>query len=266
MRLRSALFVPCVNPRALEKSIALKADALIFDLEDSVGPEEKTRAISQLKTLLAKAPFAAPYLMVRLNGPDEAQDLGDSLTKINALVLPKVEELSGLQHVSKAYPELDLWAMIETPKSVLNLGVICQCATLKGLILGPNDLRFHLNSKAMDHRRDDLAYAMGALILHARAHGLIALDGVYNDYKDIDGFSREARFGRDMGFEGKTLIHPDQIEPAHEAFSPTKAEFDWARAVISGFDAAPQAGVLSIKGQMVERLHLERAKAIIALV
>ncbi len=264
---RSVLFIPCANARALAKARDLDADALIFDLEDAVGKNEWAGALAGLVSTLEAGGIRAANVLVRIQPLhlDATADALDQLVRskaISGVVVPKVETPEILDRVRQAIPRVDgLWAMVETPLGVTRLSDIAGHVPLAGLIAGPNDLRKGLRTRPMPERQDIL-FALSQIVLHARAQGLIALDGVYNQYKDETGFAAECRQGRDLGFDGKTLIHPDQVTAANAAFSPSDGEFAWAEAVVKAF-AASEAGVVSVNGEMVERLHLEQARDIL---
>ncbi len=267
---RSALFIPCANARALAKARELDADALIFDLEDAVGEREWAGALAALVSTLEAGGLNTPNLLVRIH-PQHLEATADALGQIirskrlSGIVVPKVETPDILDHVRAALPRVNLWAMIETPMGVARVGEIAGTAEnlpLTGLIAGPNDLRKGLRTRAMPDRQD-IVFALSQIVLHARASRLIALDGVYNHFRDEDGFAAECRQGRSLGFDGKTLIHPCQIDGANAAFSPSDDEIAWAEAVVKAF-ATSEAGVISVNGEMVERLHLEQAREILA--
>lgn len=268
---RSALFIPCANARALAKARDLDADALIFDLEDAVGQNEWAGALAGLVSVLEAGGIKAPNVLVRIQ-PLHLETIAEALGQIirnrglSGIVIPKVETADILHRVRAALPHaVDLWAMIETPMGIVRLDDIAgeaEHGRLKGLIAGPNDLRKGLRTRPVPGRQD-LLFALSQIVLHARAHGLVALDGVYNQYTDEVGFAAECRQGRDLGFDGKTLIHPSQIAGANAGFSPSDAELTWADAVVKAF-AATDAGVISVNGEMVERLHLEQALEILA--
>lgn len=270
MPLRSALFIPCANARALAKARDLDADALIFDLEDAVGESEWASALASLVSTLEAGGIRTANLMVRIQ-PLHLEATADALGQIirskaiSGIVVPKVEGPEILHRVRSALPNsIDLWAMIETPRGVVRLNDTAgeaEHGRLRGLIAGPNDLRKGLRTRPVDGRQDIL-FALSQIVLHAKAHGLAVLDGVYNQFRDEAGFKAECRQGRDLGFDGKTLIHPGQIDGANAAFSPTEDEIDWAQAVVKAF-ADSQAGVISVNGEMVERLHLAQAHEIL---
>jgi citrate lyase subunit beta/citryl-CoA lyase/(3S)-malyl-CoA thioesterase len=257
---RSVLFIPCANPKAMAKAATLACDALIFDLEDAVGDDERDSALALLAQTL-KAEFAAKTVLVRIH-PQYLGAIHQALTglRIDGLVVPKVNGPENIRGVAHVWPNMPLWAMIETAQGVVQVRDIAQSG-VKGLIAGPNDLRKDLRTRPMADR-SDILHALSQIVLHARAQDLIVLDGVYNAFRDEAGFKAECEQGRSLGFDGKTLIHPAQIAPCETAFSPSQEDIAWARAVISAFDGSA-AGVVSVNGEMVERLHLEQAQILL---
>lgn len=273
LRLRSVLFVPAANVRALQKSPELTPDALIFDLEDSAGTSERERALGDLIAVLETGRFAAPTRLVRINMDSLSETIAALTTYISSgilsgIVVPKVSGAGSLEAVAALCPpQTDLWAMIETPMGVVNLEPICRAkVSLRGLIVGPNDLRAGLRVGATPERRE-IEYVLAKVVLHARAHGMAVLDGVYNRYQDEDGLERESAQGKALGFDGKTLIHPAQIEVANRIFGPTGAQIEWAKAVVAGFEQPENhdKGVIAVGGEMVERMHLDTARLWLSL-
>ncbi len=270
MKLRSALFVPCGSVRAMTKARTLDCDALIFDLEDAVGPRQWAGALANLVETLEVGGFQSHAQWVRIQ-PQHLAATFDALAHlvrkgaISGIVVPKVEAAEEIRVVVKALPKaFDVWAMIETARGVANLGEIATLSgglPLKGLIAGPNDLRKSLRTRMMAERAD-LLFALSQIVLHARANGIVALDGVFNTFSDEAGFTAECDQGRALGFDGKTLIHPSQIAACQAAFSPSDAEIKWAKAVVAAFEGS-DAGVIQIDGEMVERMHLEQALAML---
>jgi len=258
--LRSVLFIPCANAKAMAKAATLHCDALIFDLEDAVGEAERDGALVRLAETLAGA-FVAKTILVRIH-PQYLGAIHKALAglRIDGLVVPKVGGVSDITGVAHVWPDVPLWAMIETAQGVVNLAEIA-AASVKGLIAGPNDLRKDLHTRPMEGRADILL-ALSRIVLYGRAHGLTVLDGVYNQFRDEAGFAAECAQGRSLGFDGKTLIHPAQIAACDAAFSPSEAEVEWAKAVVAAFEGS-SAGVVSLGGEMVERLHLEQARRIL---
>ncbi len=260
---RSTLFVPCANARAMAKAKDLACDALIFDLEDAVGPEERDGALAALVAALTAGGFIAKHVLVRIH-PGSFNAIHRALQGVafDGLVVPKVGGTEDLRGIMMAWPKVALWAMIETAEGAANLWEIAGLP-LKGLIAGPNDLRQSLRTRPMPARQDIL-FALSQVVLYGRANGLAVLDGVYNQYTDETGFAAECEQGRSLGFDGKTLIHPSQIEAANRAFSPSEAEVEWATAVVAAFEGKA-GGVVPMSGEMVERLHLAQAQAILAV-
>jgi citrate lyase subunit beta/citryl-CoA lyase len=265
---RSALFLPASNPRAIEKARTLDCDVAILDLEDAVAPEAKTDARAAAVQAVRAGGFG-PRLGVRINGLDTewgAEDLQAlSGTGVGLIVAPKVEDADAARALTAALPSgAFLWAMIETPRALMNLNAIAGTRGLEALMLGVNDLAAALRTGPSPDR-EPLKPWLAATIAAARAHGLLAIDGVYNAFTDTDGFAAECAQGRLYGFDGKSLIHPSQIAPAHAAFSPSEAEIAWARAVVAAFASPDSAGkgAIRVDGQMVERLHLSVAERVL---
>jgi citrate lyase beta subunit len=255
--------VPASNGRALEKARMLACDAIILDLEDAVGGGEKTLARVAVAEALAARAFGARPTIVRINAltsPFGVDDL-KAARGADAILLPKVESDADLA-AARLLTAQPLWAMIETPAAVLALGAIAP--RTEALVLGANDLLKEMGGR---HRGDraNLHFAMSAVVTAARAHGALALDSVHNDIADIGGFESACALGRDFGFDGKTLIHPAQIEPARAAFAPSPDEVAQARRLLAAF-ALPEnrdKGVIAFEGRMVERLHAQMAQAIL---
>ena len=265
---RSVLFVPCGHERALGTSVSLTPDAFIFDLEDAVGAAQFDAALGALYLRLS-TPDAGVQKMVRIR-PDQLMVCAAALRphvdsgRVSHIVVPKVKTNADLACVSTCFgATCRLMAMIETPQAVLGLSELVKSPSLSGLILGPNDLTLALNAKPLEGRAE-LMLALQSLVLHARAAGLVALDGVYNRFDDTLGFLAEAQQGRALGFDGKTLIHPSQIDLAHRAYSPEASDIARAHAIIAAFAAEPDSGAIRLEGGMIERLHLKWAQAIIA--
>ncbi|MFT7057840.1 MAG: (3S)-malyl-CoA thioesterase [Pseudorhodobacter sp.] len=266
---RSVLYIPGSKDRALEKARTLAADAIIFDLEDAVTVEEKPAARALLAKVLAEGDFGGRMRIVRINGLDTAWGADDIAAfagaKIDALLIPKVSTPEDLDAVAELIPDMPLWAMMETALGMLNATSIAAHPRLKGMVMGTNDLAKELGSRARADRLP-MQTGLGLCLLAAKAHGLTIIDGVYNAFKDDEGLRFECDQGRDMGFDGKTLIHPAQLEIANIAFAPSEAEIDLARRQIAAFQAAEAAGqgVAVVDGKIVENLHIVTAKAILA--
>lgn len=271
---RSALYMPGSNTRALEKAKTLAADVVIFDLEDAVAPEAKETAREQVMAAVSGGGYGSRELVVRINGLDTpwgAEDLASAAAAApDAILVPKVSTAGQLAEIgaglSQAPGKIRVWAMIETPLAILNLREIAATARdrstrLACFVLGTNDLVKETRAE-LDPTRTAALYWLSAAVTAARAYGIDVLDGVYNAFKDVDGFRRECIQGRQLGMDGKTLIHPDQVEPANEIFSPTAAEVEWARKILSAF-SEPQnqgKGAITVDGRMVELLHADMAK------
>ena len=266
---RSALYIPGSKERALEKAQALATDAIIFDLEDAVSPEEKPAARALLVKTLAEADFGNRARIVRVNGLDTewgADDIAAFVgAKIDALLIPKVSTPEDLDAVAALIPETPLWAMMETALGMLYATAIAAHPRLAGMVMGTNDLAKELNSRFRADRLPMQA-GLGLCLLAAKAHGLTIIDGVYNAFKDEDGLRTECDQGRDMGFDGKTLIHPAQLEIANAAFAPSEAEISLAQRQIDAFNEAKAAGqgVAVVDGKIVENLHIVTAEATLA--
>ena len=264
MTVRSALFIPCGNVRAMAKARDLAPDVVIFDLEDAVAAGDRDAAVTALAGVLRTGGIRARSVLVRIH-PASLNAIHHALAglAIDGLVVPKVDGPEDLRAVAHVWPGVALWAMIETAKGVTRLAEI-SAEPLAGLIAGPNDLRKDLKTRALPDR-GDIVFALSQILLQARANGLIALDGVFNHFKDEMGFVADCAHGRALGFDGKTLIHPSQVEPCNRAFSPSEAEITWAKAVVAAFEGS-DAAVVPVDGEMVERLHLAQAEAILKAV
>jgi citrate lyase subunit beta/citryl-CoA lyase len=270
---RSALYMPGSNQRALEKARSLPADVLIVDLEDSVAPDAKEMARAQAISEMDKGGFGHRELVLRvnaLNTPWGEDDLkAASASKAHAVLLPKVESP---EDVRKAEARLgnsasSIWCMIETPKGVLASAEIAQASKRLGcFVLGTSDLAKDLRC-AHTPDRLPMLYSLGHVLLAARAYGLACLDGVHLDLDDEAGFALSCRQGREMGFDGKTLIHPKTIEAANAAFSPSDREIATAQKICAAFEAARVAGkgVVVVDGRLVEHLHVQEAQRVLAL-
>lgn len=278
---RSLLFMPGSNARALEKARTLPADGLILDLEDSVAPEAKATAREQVGQAIAAGGFGERELLVRINGLDTAWWIADLDMVAKAcphgIVVPKVSTVDDIAKISDRFADLGadhnirVWLMIETALGVLNAAELAAQAQdaetrLAGFVIGPNDIARETRMRMLPGRAAMLPL-FAHCILAARAYGLEILDGPYNDISDVAGFAKECAQGRDMGFDGKTLIHPGQIDAANAAYTPPPEEIARARKIMGLFDLPENAnkGVVQLDGQMVERLHVEMAKRTIAI-
>ncbi|QFS81467.1 (3S)-malyl-CoA thioesterase [Roseivivax sp. THAF40] len=266
---RSVLYIPGSKPRAIDKARGLPVDAIIFDLEDAVSPEEKASARDTLAEELAKGGFGARFKMVRINGLDtewgEADARAAATMQADAVLVPKVGSATRLNEVSTLTGNARLWAMMETPTGILHASSIAAHPLLDGFVMGTNDLAKELRSRSTPDRLAMLP-ALGHCLLAARAHGIAIVDGVYNAFKDNEGLAAECRQGRDMGFDGKTLIHPAQVEIANAEFGPSEAELDLARRQIEAYEAAKASGqgVAVVDGKIVENLHVDTAQSLLA--
>lgn len=266
---RSVLYIPGSKERALEKARGLQADAIIFDLEDAVAPDAKVEARAILKAELDKGGYGNRAKIVRINGFDTEWGKDDVAAfvgaDIDAILMPKVGSAAQLDELAALIPNVDLWAMMETPIGMLNAAEIAAHPRLKGFVMGTNDLAKELNTRF----RADRLPMMGGLhmcLIAAKAYGVVIVDGVYNAFKDDEGLKAECDQGRDMGMDGKTLIHPAQLAIANEAFAPSEAEIDLAQRQIAAFEEAEASGqgVAVVDGKIVENLHVETAKSILA--
>ncbi|GAC1441711.1 MAG: CoA ester lyase [Mycobacteriales bacterium] len=269
--LRSVLYMPSSNARALQKAKDLPVDGIIFDLEDAVAPDAKELAREQACAAAGSGEYGSSTLTIRCNGLDTpwgAPDLAAAgRSGASAVVIPKV---SGGQHLRQvlnvldnagAPPDLGVWAMVETPAAVFAVREIASFDRVSALVLGTNDLAKELRASLVPGRAPLLPHLATAL-LAAREAGIPVLDGVYNDVKDSAGFEAECRQGMEMGFDGKTLIHPTQVEIANRVWAPSDEEVAHARRVIDAFDEAQRdgRGVVTVDGRMIENLHVANAQ------
>jgi len=278
---RSVLYMPGSNARALEKAKTLAADGLILDLEDAVAPDAKETARRQVAEAVKAGGFGKREVFIRVNGIDTAwfsDDLEAAASAApDAILVPKISTPQQLDliwqqlHELKADSRIRIWAMIETPLAIFNaLALAAQAklpdARLGGFVMGTNDLAKETRARFVPGRAPMLWW-LTACVLAARTYGIDILDGVYNNLGDADGFARECAEGRDLGFDGKTLIHPNQIEPCNAAFSPSADEVTLARKIIAAFDQPENKGkgVVQVDGRMVELLHAEIARRTVAV-
>ena len=265
---RSVLYLPGDNERALEKARTLPADAIIIDLEDSVAPANKEKARNQATAAVHEAGFGSREVVLRVNPIETPWGMADLHAAIaagpDAILIPKVStpgDITGTAKVVKAAeadPRIRLWAMIETPMGIINAREIAACGPdpdnrLSCFVLGTNGFA--------------VVPWLAMTLVAARAYGLDVIDGVYNDFKDEAGFRAECEHGRTLGMDGKTLIHPSQVVPCNEIFSPKDDEIAWAAKIIKAFEEPENArkGVITVEGRMVERLHLVMAKRVAAI-
>ncbi|MGJ5621452.1 HpcH/HpaI aldolase/citrate lyase family protein [Sulfitobacter sp. MF3-043] len=267
--LRSALYIPGSKSRALDKARTLPCDAILFDLEDAVSPDEKIAARDMLAQALATGGYGARLKVIRINALDTAWGVDDAHAaadmKPDAILLPKVGNPADLEALAELVGDIPLWAMMETPGAMLNAPAIAAHRQLQAMVMGTNDLAKDLQTRFRADRLP-LATSLGLCLLAAKAHGCAIIDGVYNAFKDEDGLRAECDQGRDMGFDGKTLIHPAQLDIANTAFSPSDAEADLARRQIAAFETAEAEGqgVAVVDGRIVENLHVATARETLA--
>ncbi|UWQ46499.1 HpcH/HpaI aldolase/citrate lyase family protein [Leisingera aquaemixtae] len=266
---RSVLYIPGSKPRALEKAKTLPVDAVIFDLEDAVSVDEKPNARATLAQALEAGGFGARMKIVRINGLDTEWGREDAAAAAkmdcDAILLPKVNSPADMDALAEITGDIPLWAMMETPRGMLNAAAIAAHPKLQGMVMGTNDLAKELQTRYRPDRLPMMA-GLGLCLLAAKAEGLVIVDGVYNAFKDVEGLAAECAQGRDMGFDGKTLIHPAQVEVANAAFAPTEREIDTSRRQIAAFEEAQAAGqgVAVVDGKIVENLHVATAREILA--
>ena len=273
---RSVLYMPAANQRALEKAKDIPADALIFDLEDAVAPDAKELAREQACNAAASSDYGNRELTIRCNGLDTPWGREDILAAAeaapSAVVIPKVDGPEYLAQVSEVLDEggapaaTEIWAMVETPAGILCVDQIAQFERTAVLVMGTNDMAKELRASITQDRHALLPY-LAMCLLAARAADVGILDGVYNDIKNEEGFEQVCRQGAEMGFDGKTLIHPSQVSPTNESFSPSLDELDFHQRVIEEFEAAQNEGrgVLTVDGKMIENLHVDEARRAIAM-
>ena len=274
---RSLLYMPGSNARALEKAKTLAADGLILDLEDAVSPDAKETARAQVCDAVSAGGYGKRELVSRVNGLDTPWGRDDIVAAAksgaDALPFPKIEtaatvqEVSGLMDQAGAPAEMALWCMMETPKAVLRAEEIAAASDRVACwVMGTNDLVKDTRSLHTPSRLP-MVTALGICILAARGYGLSILDGVHNDIQDTEGFEAVCRQGLEFGFDGKTLIHPSQVGPCNAVFSPSAAQIEASRKIVAAFAEAEAAGkgVVVVDGRMVENLHVEQAKRMLAM-
>ncbi|MFD4255663.1 HpcH/HpaI aldolase/citrate lyase family protein [Amycolatopsis thermoflava] len=274
---RSVLYMPGANERALEKAKTLPADALILDLEDAVAPDAKEAARERVCAAAASGDYGSREVTIRVNGLDTEWHDADLRAAAQAgpaaVVVPKVNSAAEVHNIERALElggapdSTKIWAMVETPVAMLHAEEIAAASDrLTVLVMGTNDLAKELHAEFVPGRAPLLG-GLSLCLLAARATGKVILDGVYNDVKDLAGFEAECLQGRQFGFDGKTLIHPGQIEPCNRVFAPSDDEVAQARKIIAAFDEAKAEGrgVVTVDGRMIENLHVENAQRILAL-
>jgi (3S)-malyl-CoA thioesterase len=262
---RSALYIPASRLRALDKARSLPVDVVLLDLEDAVTPDEKVTARATLTNQLNKGGYGKRLCVVRINGLDTRWGACDAkaadLMACDAVLMPKVNYVADVDALAQL-TDKPIWAMMETPLGIMNAAEIAAHPKIVGFVMGTNDLAKDLNIRT----RGALMTSLQMCLLAARAHGIVAIDGVYNAFKDENGFKIECEEGRDLGFDGKSLIHPSQIVVANAAFAPTQSEIDLANRQIAAFAEAEAGGqgVAVVDGKIVENLHIVTARATLA--
>jgi citrate lyase subunit beta/citryl-CoA lyase len=276
---RSVLYMPGSNARALEKAKSIPCDGVIVDLEDAVAPDAKASARDHVVATVAAGGYGAREMVIRINALDTPWGLEDLRAALSAtpdaVLVPKIRTASDIAqieaHMADAPEKTRLWVMIETPLAILNLPAIAAAADdpvsrLACFVMGTNDLVKETRAD-LGHDRLAALYWLSATVTAARAYGIDVLDGVYNNFRDAEGFRRECDQGRLLGMDGKTLIHPDQVAVANEAFAPAPAEIAWAKKIIAAFDE-PQnrgKGAITLDGRMVEIMHADIARRTVAI-
>ena len=273
---RSVLYMPGANERALEKAQGLAADALILDLEDAVAPNAKDEARDRVCAAASSGAYGKREIAIRANGIGtqwhDADLAAISAAGPDAIVVPKIDSVDDVRAIEAALESggapdrTKIWAMVETPVAMLHAEEIAGCSDrLTVLVMGTNDLAKELRAEHVPGRQP-LLTGLGLCLLAARATGKVILDGVYNDIKDPEGFLAECRQGQQMGFDGKTLIHPSQLEPCNEVFAPSADEVASAQEIIAAFEEAEREGrgVVTVNGRMIENLHVDEARRTLA--
>jgi len=271
---RSVLYMPAANDRALEKAQTIAADAIIFDLEDAVAPDAKPDARGKAVAAVLSGLYGNRELTIRCNGLDTEWGSDDvsaaAGARPSAVVIPKVDSVEYVDRVAALLdaagaPDVMIWPMIETPTAMFDVRSIAAHPRVAVLVMGTNDLAKELRSPLVPSRHPLVTHLATAL-LAAREAGKVILDGVYNDVKNPDGFEAECRQGMEMGFDGKTLIHPSQVEPANAMWAPSADDIAHAERVIAAFDeaVADGRGVVTVDGRMIENLHVDNARRLLA--
>jgi citrate lyase subunit beta / citryl-CoA lyase len=278
---RSVLYMPGSNARAIEKARTLPADAVILDLEDSVAPDAKAAARKQVADAVKAGGFGAREVIVRINGLDTAWHVDDLTAAAHAapdaILVPKISKAEELESIGQRLLDMRadhrtrIWAMIETPIALFNILALAAEAKdsesrLVAFVMGTNDLAKETRARIVPGRTPMIPWLM-TCVAAAHSYGVDILDGVYNDLGNAEGFAQECAQARDMGFDGKTLIHPNQIEPCNAAFSPGADEVEQAKKIIAAFDLPENQGkgVIQLEGRMVERLHADMARRTVAI-
>ena len=271
--LRSALYMPGINQKAMDKALKLDCDAVILDLEDAVEASKKEDSRQLVKRQIENNDYGPKEVVVRVNdlntkwGESDVAEFANS--RIHAILVPKVSEIRDISRIVELLDglgsELPLWTMIETPLAIININELASQPRVTALVMGTSDLVVDLFAEHLEDRQN-ISYALQRSIMAARAFGKKILDGVHLDFRDLDSFRNVCRLGKSMGFDGKTLIHPDQILVANQSFSPSEAELDKAKRVIDAWRSAQAqgSGVVELEGSLVESLHVEEAKRLLS--
>ncbi len=274
---RSVLYMPAANERALEKAKTIPADAIIFDLEDAVAPDAKDAARANAVAAANSGEYGTRELTIRCNGLDTPWGVDDlaaaAQSSAAAVVIPKVGSVEYLDEVSSrldaagAQPDMKIWAMVETPSAVFDIRALASHWRVAVLVMGTNDLARELRSSLGAAARHPLVPHLATALAGAREADKVILDGVYNDVKDLDGFRTECVQGFEMGFDGKTLIHPGQVEICNDVWAPTADDVEHARGLIAAFEdgIAAGKGVVTYNGRMIENLHVANAQRLLAV-
>ena len=273
--LRSALYMPGINQKAMDKALKLDCDAVILDLEDAVDVSKKEESRQLVKRQIDNNDYGSKQVVVRVNDLNtkwgESDVAAFANSRIQAILVPKVSEIGDVSRIAEVLnehgSELPVWIMVETPLAIININELAREPRVSALVMGTSDLVTDLGAEHMKDRLN-ISYALQRSVVAARAFGKLILDGVHLDFRDLDSFHDICRLGRSMGFDGKTLIHPDQIIVANHAFSPSEAELEKAKRVIDAWRSAQAqgSGVVELEGSLVESLHVEEAKRLLDLV
>lgn len=267
---RSALYMPASNARALEKAASLEADVLLLDLEDAVSPGDKQAAREQVVKALATHDYGKREKIVRINSIDSPWGLDDikalKNSKLDGLLIPKLEHVEQINEVLAVFDkDIAIWAMIETPKGVLNVQQLAAHKNVQALVMGTNDLAKEMNIE-QSLGREAFLYTFGHVVMAAKAYGLTVLDGVFNQLDNEALLSDQCQQAKMLGFDGKTLIHPKQLAPCNTIFSPNAEQIAKAQALLAAWEDHQGGGVLVHQGEMVEALHVEQAQKLLASV
>jgi len=274
---RSVLYMPAANERALEKAKTIAADAIIFDLEDAVAPDAKEAARANAVAAASSGEYGNRELTIRCNGLDTPWGIDDVAAAAQsgaaAVVIPKVGSVAYLDEISErldaagADPAMKIWAMVETPTAIFDVRALAAHWRVEVLVMGTNDLARELRSSLGAAARHPLVPHLATALAAARESGKVILDGVFNDVKDLDAFRTECVQGFEMGFDGKTLIHPGQVDICNDVWAPSEADVDNARGLIAAFEEGIAAGkgVVTFNGRMIENLHVANAQRLLAV-